>query len=239
MSDPQKLTIGQVLKDLNDEFPDVTVSKIRFLETEGLVEPDRSASGYRKFSPNDVARLRYILRLQRDHYMPLKVIRQRLERFDPSEESATDIVSGNGASAQSDGEEDLFQRQDAQATYSLEDLANSSGLDTFVVQELSDYGVISPASNDDEAGETYDESALTIAKVAKEFAKFGIEPRHLKMYRNFTDRESDLFEQAVLPRVANPAAERQVSLSLRELSRLSRRIKQALLVGNLRQHLTR
>lgn len=238
MSDSRR-TIGQVIKDLTEEFPDVTVSKIRFLESEGLVEPERSPSGYRKFSENDVARLRYILRLQRDHYMPLKVIRQRMERFDPEQEPADVGASPNGSKAPpQDTEGDLFEREDPDASYTLEDLASASGLETYVVQELKDYRVIAPKESDEGEGEVFDETALSVVKTAKEFAKYGIEPRHLKMYRNHIDREAALFEQAVLPRVGAGGSDRQTTQSLRELTRLSRRMKHALLVENLRKHVT-
>lgn len=236
MSSSGTLSISQVLKELKEEFPDVTVSKIRFLESEGLVDPDRTPSGYRKFTEADIARLRYVLRLQRDHYMPLKVIRRRLESSEVSR-PVSDPVSEDGRqpapSAPVEDDEEELERLEGGLSMSFEELVSASGVDVGVLEELQDYGLIEARENADDV--TYDEDALVVAKVARDFAKFGIDPRHLKMYRNFTDREVGLFEQVVVPR--HGASNRQAAQSLRELTRLSRRLKQVLLRGRLREHL--
>lgn len=230
------MTIGRLIENLKEEFPDISVSKIRFLESEGLIEPDRTASGYRKFSEGDLARLRYILRLQRDHFMPLKVIRERLERMD-LEDVASEEPSGNGsrlAPPPVEGEDEELAPPDESKRFSLEELSESSGLEVDRLVELEEYGLVDPHRSGDEV--FYDLDDLAVAKIARDLAKYGIEPRHLKMYRHFIDRESGLFEQIVAPRTHGGEARQSVQ-SLRELARLSRRLKQVLLRMSLRGYL--
>jgi DNA-binding transcriptional MerR regulator len=225
------LSIGEVLVALKPEFPDVTISKIRFLESEGLIEPERTASGYRKFYDRDVERLRTILSLQRDEYLPLRVIRERLdgeaegavaparERREPEPD---DEVAEPPASLEMTGEE----------------LAAATGVDADVVDALTSFGLLRPVTND--GRRTFGGDDLVVLRIVKDFFKFGVEARHLTMYRHFADRESTFFEQIVTPvlRQRNPEAKRQAAESLVELSRVSRRLKQALLRSNLRRHLT-
>lgn len=231
------MTIGEVLKSLREEFPEVSISKIRFLESEGLIEPERTASGYRKFGDRDLARLRYILRLQRDHFMPLKVIRKRLEHFDPSEPHPAGIGGNGPAEAPSpprlQPEEEDLPLATAGLSLTFDELVSASGLSADEVQELEAYGLIDSHSAGD--GVRYDEDDLMIAKIARDFGKYGIEPRHMKMYRNFAERESGLFEQIVLPRSAAAEGRRQVAQSVIELAKLSKRLKQLLLKASLRQ----
>lgn len=228
----QHLSIGEVVETLAKEFHDVSVSKVRYLETEGLIEPERTPSGYRKFYASDVARLRYILRLQRDQFVPLKVIRQRLEHFDPSEAPGTD--GAEGLPKRADGEDDT-----ALATgmnLSFEELVSSSGLPADGVAELEEYGLI--VAHNANGTAYYDENDLMVAKIARDFSKYGIEPRHMRMYRSFSDREVGIFEQIVVPRGrAAGDGRRQVVQSLTELTKLSKRLKHLLLRSGLRQHL--
>lgn len=230
------MSIGEVVESLTQEFPDVSVSKIRFLETEGLIEPERTTSGYRKFYPGDIARLKYILRLQRDQFVPLKVIRQRLEHFDPQE--APDTETGEvEAAASSNGDSDDELGLSTGVNLTLDELVNASGLDREQLKELEDYGLIDSHSAD---GKTYyDEDDLLVAKIARDFSKYGVEPRHMRMYRSFADRESGIFEQIVLPRSRSAATDgrRQVTQSLNELTKLSRRLKHILLRASLKNHL--
>ena len=228
------MTIGDVLKELRADFPDVTISKIRFLEAEGLIEPERTPSGYRKFSTGDLARLRHVLQLQRDHFMPLKVIRQRLEEFDP--DVRNDARPAGAVAVQHapppPPEEDDFAGFDSGMSLSLEELASSSGVDAVRLQELEEYGLIEAQRVGRRAG--YDEDDLLVARIARDFAKYGIEPRHLKMYRHFVDRELALFEQVVGPRsrTGGPDGRRQQSMT--ELAKLSKRLKHILLRTSLR-----
>jgi DNA-binding transcriptional MerR regulator len=240
------MSIGDVLQTLKEEFPDVTISKIRFLESEGLVEPERTPKGYRKFYSGDLARLRYILRLQRDQFMPLKVIRRRLEHFDPSDAAADNGQDPAGASiegavvASRPAAEPALDEEDFAAAsglhLSFEELVSSSGLAAEQVADLEEFGLIDP--HEMEGGVYYDEDDLLVARIAKDFSKYGIEPRHIRMYRNFAEREAGLFEQIVLPlgRVSGDGR-RQVTQSLAELAKLSKRLKHLLLKASLREHL--
>jgi DNA-binding transcriptional MerR regulator len=224
------LSIGEVLVALKPEFPDVTISKIRFLESEGLIEPERTASGYRKFYDRDVERLRTILSLQRDEYLPLRVIRERL---DGAEEGPVP--------ARERGEpepEDELAEPPASLEMKGDELAAATGVDLDVVDALTSFGLLRPVTSDGQR--TFGGDDLLVLRIVKDFFKYGVEARHLTMYRHFADREATFFEQIVTPvlRQRNPEARRQAAESLVELSRVSRRLKQALLRSNLRRHLT-
>jgi DNA-binding transcriptional MerR regulator len=223
------LSIGEVLLTLKPEFPDVTISKIRFLESEGLIQPERTASGYRKFYEGDVDTLRRILKLQRDEYLPLRVIRERLSE-------GGDGQAAPEARQMEPDEEMVAPATDLQMTST--ELAAAVGVDRPVVDDLASFGLLRPERLNGEA--LYSGVDLIILRIVKEFFKFGVEPRHLTMYRHFADREASFFQQIVLPmlRQRNPEARRAASESLTELSRISRRLKQALLQANLRQHLS-
>jgi DNA-binding transcriptional MerR regulator len=223
-------SIGEVLVNLKAEFPDVTISKIRFLESEGLIAPERTSSGYRKFYDQDVQRLRTILKLQRDEYLPLRVIRERLDGGGNRSEEPAATLEGDG-----DGRDEVMvPATDVQM--SAAELATATGVDKEIVEELESFGLIRSQSADGE--KYYSGDQLVILRAVKEFFKFGVEPRHLTMYRHFADREAGFFEAIVLPvlRQRNPEARRTAGESLTELSRISRRLKQALLHSNLRKH---
>jgi DNA-binding transcriptional MerR regulator len=224
------LSIGEVLVALKPEFPDVTISKIRFLESEGLIEPARTASGYRKFYERDVTRLRTILTLQRDEYLPLRVIRERLDGGDQGAGPA-------GERPEPEPDEEVAEPP-ASLEMSGEELAAATGVDLDVVEALTSFGLLRPALSDGQR--TFGGDDLVVLRIVKDFFKYGVEPRHLTMYRHFADREATFFEQIVTPvlRQRNPEARRNAAESLVELSRVSRRLKQALLRANLRRHLT-
>jgi DNA-binding transcriptional MerR regulator len=234
------MSIGDVIKSLSDEFPDVSLSKIRFLEAEGLIEPERTPSGYRRFYQDDLARLTYILRLQRDHYVPLKVIRKRLEHFDSSEMAedpapATPIPLPTGRFARDDSEFGMF---DGGMSLSFTELLNATGLSEDEIRELEDFGLIHSHPLES-GGVFYDEDDLMVAKLAKDFAKYGIGARHLKMYKNFAEKEAGLFEQVVIPmvRAGGVDGRRTVTQSLNELAKLAKRMKQVLLRSSLQKYL--
>jgi DNA-binding transcriptional MerR regulator len=224
-------SIGEVLVALKPEFPDVTISKIRFLESEGLIEPERTASGYRKFYERDVDRLRTILTLQRDEYLPLRVIRERL---DGGGEGA---LRPTGERPEPEADEEVAEPP-ASLEMTGEELAAATGVDVDVVEALTSFGLLRPAIADGQR--TFGGDDLVVLRIVKDFFKYGVEPRHLTMYRHFADREATFFEQIVTPvlRQRNPEARRHAADSLMELSRVSRRLKQALLRANLRRHLT-
>lgn len=223
------LSIGELLESVREEFPDVTISKIRFLETEGLLTPERTSSGYRKFFQSDVDRLRYILSLQRDHFLPLRVIRSRLAEGPPS---------GNGGGAVASippgppGAPPAAEQQEAAAglsglQMSRSELLAASGLDDPQLAGLEEYGVLPRVRERDH----YDENDLLICKAAARFFEFGVEPRHLKMYRQAAEREAAFLEQIVAPALhrRDPAAQKQAATTLGELIRLSRTLREAAL----------
>ena len=232
------MTIGDVIKTLAEEFPDVTLSKVRFLEAEGLIEPERTPSGYRRFYQEDLAKLRYILRLQRDHFVPLKVIRKRLEHFDPSEtpeNEAPEAPQPPPIRAAKDDNE--LESMEGGMSLTLTDFVNAAGMSEEDVKELEEYGLIH-AHPLPSGGSCYDEDDLMVAKIAKEFAKFGIYARHLRMYKNFAEKEAGLFEQVVIPLSrAGGDTRKGINQSLNDLAKLSRRLKQVMLKSRLREFL--
>jgi DNA-binding transcriptional MerR regulator len=223
------LSIGEVLVTLKPEFPDVTISKIRFLESEGLITPERTASGYRKFFEGDVDRLRTILKLQRDEYLPLRVIRERLDGDDSAAVSPDRIDAAP---------EDEIGEPTAALEMTTEEVAAATGVDVSVVEALASYGILRPQPRD--GGQAFGGDDVVVLRIVKDLFKFGVEPRHLTMYRHFADRESTFFEQIVVPilRQRNPEARRLARESLTELAGISRRLKQALLRANLRRYLS-
>jgi DNA-binding transcriptional MerR regulator len=210
---PDGMSIGAVLGQLRAEFPEVTISKIRFLESEGLVTPGRTPSGYRQFGPADVERLRYVLRAQRDQYLPLKVIKEQLASADRGESPgprALSLVTGLPSA-------EVFAPQQARRL-TQEDLLAESGIDAATLAELEQYGLLKPGP----AG-LYESADAEIARVAKAMADFGIEPRHLRAFRAAADREVGLLEQVVSPlyRQRDAGARGRAEETLRELAALS------------------
>jgi DNA-binding transcriptional MerR regulator len=277
VADRAHLSIGEVLSLLREEFPDVTISKIRFLESQGLLDPERTPSGYRKFYDEDVERLRWILRQQRENFLPLKVIKGRLvdhpegpttaglppelvAELAQTQARASSVVptppalavappdltptpgSGPGPGPAPGSLGVAANPPSAIATmalapspgpsggmYTLDELAAATGLSEAAIEELSGFGLL---SSRDVGGEVYyDEEATTIAALAAGFARHGIGARHLRMYKNAAERESDLFEQIVMPLVKqrNPQARQQAATTLEDLGRLSGELRRALL----------
>lgn len=196
---PAGMSIGAVLDLLRPDFPDVTISKIRFLEAEGLVTPQRSAAGYRRFTAYDCARLRFVLTAQREQYLPLKVIKAQLDAQPdgalPTLGSAYVVprllqVAGDGGSGDGSAEGVV----PAQVRLSREDLLARSGVDNPLLGALVTAGVIKPGP----AG-LFDEHSVTIAQCARALADYGVEPRHLRAFRSAADRQSDLIAQIAGP----------------------------------------
>ena len=226
------LSIGEVLESLKDDFDDVSISKIRFLEAEGLIEPERTASGYRKFYDKDVERLKYILQLQRDHFMPLKVVRERLVESDSNgaiRRAAPPAAPSSGSHEPADAGDDITGVQLTQ-----NELCRAAGLTDDEFQGLVDFGVMTVKAED-----IYDEVDLLIAKAARKFFQFGVEPRHLRMYKQFADREVDFFSRIVLPftRRKDDESRREASRSMHELLGLSRQLREGVLRTSLREML--
>ncbi|NLU69958.1 MerR family transcriptional regulator [Streptomyces sp. HNM0574] len=222
--DSGPLSIGAVLHVLREEFPDVTVSKIRFLETEGLVEPGRSPSGYRKFSPEDVERLGCVLRLQRDHYLPLKVIRDHLDALARGERPPLpgprrDPLDPDPAAAPPAARVDRAQLLTA-ADVTEDELAAWEA-----------YGLLSPGEDG-----SYDGEDVTVARLMGDLARFGLEPRHLRAVKASADREADLVEQVVAPlrRHRSPRTRARAESTAAEMTGLSVQLHAALLRSALR-----
>jgi DNA-binding transcriptional MerR regulator len=193
------MSIGAVLDLLRGDFPDVTISKIRFLEAEGLVTPERTASGYRRFTAYDCARLRFILTAQRDQYLPLKVIKAQLDAQSdgelPHSGSAYDVPRLVPVDAVSDeGGDGLSAVAPTQVRLRREDLLARSGIEEGLLIELIKAGVIKPGT----AG-FFDEHSVVIAQCAKALTEYGVEPRHLRAFRSAADRQSDLIAQIAGP----------------------------------------
>jgi DNA-binding transcriptional MerR regulator len=192
------MSIGAVLDLLRGDFPDVTISKIRFLEAEKLVTPERTASGYRRFTAYDCARLRFILTAQRDQYLPLKVIKAQLDaRPDgelPHSGSAYGVPRLVPVDTPSNGADGVSAVAPTQVRLRREDLLARSGIDEALLAELVKAGVIKPGR----AG-FFDEHSVVIAQCAKELADYGVEPRHLRAFRSAADRQSDLIAQIAGP----------------------------------------
>jgi DNA-binding transcriptional MerR regulator len=231
-------SIGEVLVAVKTEFPDITISKIRFLESEGLITPERTPSGYRKFYVDDVDRLKSILRMQRDEYLPLKVIKERLVQSDAVDEGAD--VDLEGASAEGEGASVSEELAEAPTglQMSLEEMSAATGVDRERIKELESFGIV--CTHGPEGGRYYDGEDYIVLSIVKDFLRHGIEPRHLTMYKHFADRESSFFEALVAPtlRQRNPDARRAATQTLTDLSATSRKFKQALLRNALREHLT-
>jgi len=167
------VSIGQVLDELSPEFPDISPSKIRFLEAEGLIQPLRSSSGYRRFSTADIRRLRFILTAQREEYLPLRVIKERLDALDGT---ATGTAAGMVPAV----------------AMTRSELLSAAGAAEELLVELEDYGLI-------RRGRSYGSDALSVLRSAVSLGEYGIQPRHLRVVKAAADREAALVEQAVAP----------------------------------------
>jgi DNA-binding transcriptional MerR regulator len=271
------MSIGEVLGILKPEFPDITVSKIRFLEGAGLVQPERSASGYRKFSEDDVARLRFVLRAQRDQYLPLRVIRQRLADLEqvgglaakgapPGDPRAgpdagaggtaappgADPGAGPGGLAPGAGGAAVAQGAGAgaggaagaaaqpawtaggvfggaspsDAQFTRDELCRAAGATVEQLLELESFGLVS-ARGSGERGAWYGGDDLILLRLARELGDYGLEARHLRMYKLFAEREAALFEQVVAPlvRQRNPEARARARDTIDSLAQLGGRMR--------------
>ncbi|BBY15851.1 transcriptional regulator FtsR [Mycolicibacterium litorale] len=197
------MSIGAVLDLLRPDFPDVTISKIRFLEAEGLVTPERTASGYRRFTAYDCARLRFILTAQRDQYLPLKVIKAQLDAqpdgaLPPSAPSHPAPYPAPRLVPVGAGGDAVASVAPTRVRLSREDLLERSGVDDDLLAALIKAGVITPSSKAG-GGIFFDEHSVVIAQCARALADYGVEPRHLRAFRSAADRQSDLIAQIAGP----------------------------------------
>jgi DNA-binding transcriptional MerR regulator len=259
------MSIGEVLAVLKPEFADITVSKIRFLEGAGLVQPDRSASGYRKFSDDDVARLRFVLRAQRDQYLPLRVIRQRLADLEqvgglhakggpaaaeppgaapaPAAPASPGAAGAVGGAAPPGAEQEqgtgaarpFGATPPSDAQFTREELCRAAGATVEQLLELESFGLIS-ARGSGERGAWYGGDDLVLLRIARELADYGLEARHLRMYKLFAEREAALFEQVVAPlvRQRNPEARARARQTIEALAQLGSRMRELALRSAVR-----
>lgn len=233
------LSIGAVLAALRGEFPDVTISKIRFLESEGLVTPRRTAAGYRQFAADDVVRLRFVLAAQRDRYLPLKVIREQLDAMDRGLRSPTVTalppragLPSSGLPAPGDGlpgPADFTPGVEHRMT--REQLLADAGIGAALLAELEQYGLVRPG-----AAGFYDADSALVARTVGELTEFGLEPRHLRAFRAAADREVGLLAQIASPvaRQRGPDARQRADEVVRELAALTVRLHALLVKAGLR-----
>jgi len=228
------LSIGEVLTKLRGDFSDITISKIRFLESEGLIEPQRTPSGYRKFTTADLERLRYVLLAQRDQYLPLKVIKENLDALDrglqPAPAGGTAVPRPTLGLATIDGEFAPSAFAEAsEMRLSREELLKASSLEDSQLVELESFGLIQIR------GRHYDGDALAVARAVAEMAGFGIEPRHLRSFKSAADREIGLIEQVITPftRQKSTEAKARAEEVQKEIASLSVRLHAALVRGGL------
>lgn len=224
------LTIGEVLNQVRAEFNDISISKIRFLEAEGLIIPARTKSGYRKFSQSDVEKLEYILRMQRDHYLPLRVIKQHIEAMDRglkvnNDEINKPKVPSNVLSFN----ENTSRRSNIRVT--REEIIANTGISETFLKDAEDFGLIKVLADN----RHFDEYALRIARVIAALSEYGIEPRHLKNLKSGTDREVSLIKQIVSPlaRSRRTDASEQAQAMMKEIANLTNQLHSILVHHDL------
>jgi DNA-binding transcriptional MerR regulator len=276
LSGPGARSIGEILDDLRGDFPDISVSKIRFLESQGLISPERSPSGYRQFTDADLELLRWILRQQRDHYLPLKVIRRRLKEGDgphrevdvslaapaapaapgapaPARVAAASVVvdearlklpdplppadddvwlvsdgpdpAGTSAAPAAAAPGDELWPDEKDARYSRNDLRQQTGLDDRALGELESFGLLPPE------GDGYGPEELRVAQACAAFFAYGVEARHLKMYRRFAEQEAAILSQVAMPMMSarDSGAAARTTEALTELARLGAALRLSML----------
>jgi DNA-binding transcriptional MerR regulator len=231
------LTIGAVCKALGQEFPDISISKIRYLEDQKLLSPRRTAGGYRLYSATDVARLRTILRLQRDEFLPLRVIRQELA----AGRGGDSDVAQSGASAAGDARPGAALRRltfsiaQRGALYSLEDVVEETGADRRLVAEMEEYGIVKGELRG--GARFYDETEREIVRAVTELAQYGVAGRNLRVFKTSAERESALLQQILAPglRSRNPERRKEAVEALENLAAVASHLKHLLLVRDLRR----
>ncbi|HST56416.1 MAG TPA: MerR family transcriptional regulator [Solirubrobacteraceae bacterium] len=229
----KSITIGAVCKALAQEFPDISISKIRYLEDQKLLTPRRTAGGYRLYTHADVARLRTILRMQRDEFLPLRVIRQELAsgRVDSAPDAADAVAREPGRHRRAS----VSVHDASGALYSLEDVLEETKADRKLVGELEEYGVV---KGELRSGVRYfDETEREIIAAVAELARYGVGGRNLRVFRSSADREASLLQQILAPslRSRNPQRRKEALEALENLAAVTTHLKHLLLVRDLRK----
>jgi DNA-binding transcriptional MerR regulator len=225
------LTIGAVCKQLEREFPEISISKIRYLEDQKLLAPRRTPGGYRLYAAADVDRLRTILRLQRDEFLPLRVIRQELA----AGRADSDVAQSSAAADPRALRRSTFALRGPGSLYRLEEVLDETGADRGLVKELEDFGVIKGERHE---GETlYDDTEREIVRAVTELKRFGVGGRNLRVFRTSADREAALLEQILAPalRSRNPERRKEAVEALENLAAIASHLKHLLLVRDLRK----
>jgi DNA-binding transcriptional MerR regulator len=227
------MTIGAVCKALSQEFPDISISKIRYLEDQKLVQPRRTPGGYRLYTQDDVTRLRTILRMQRDEYLPLRVIRDEL---------AAGRADVNGTMPPDDGAEPASRTfrgprvsvRDTGALYALDDVVEQTGADPKLVAELEEFGVIKGQARS--GTRYYDDTEREIVRAVAQLARYGVAGRNLRVFRTSADREAALLQQILGPalRSHNAQARKEALATLESLAAVTSHLKHLLLIRDLR-----
>lgn len=229
----KSMTIGAVCKALSQEFPDISISKIRYLEDQKLVSPRRTPGGYRLYSQADLARLRTVLRMQRDEFLPLRVIRQELAA---GRSDAPEVPAGaSGAASQRGWRSSMSVSRDSGALYSLQEILQECKAEASLVGELEEYGVIKGQTR---AGvRCYDETEREIIAAVAELARYGVGGRNLRVFRSSADREASLLQQILAPalRSRNPQRRKEALDALENLAAVTTHLKHMLLVRDLRK----
>jgi DNA-binding transcriptional MerR regulator len=228
------LTIGAVVKQLEREFPDISISKIRYLEDQKLLSPRRTPGGYRLYAPADVDRLRTILRLQRDEFLPLRVIRQELAAGRADNDSPRSGEDAMAAEARSPRRATVALRGPG-SLYRLEEVLDDTSADPALVKELEDYGVIKGEKRDGEV--LYDDTEREIVRAVTELKRYGVGGRNLRVFRTSADREAALLEQILAPalRSRNPERRKEAVEALENLAAIASHLKHLLLIRDLRK----
>jgi DNA-binding transcriptional MerR regulator len=223
MTSRDYLTIGEVVLRLQGAYPDLSISKVRFLEEEGLVSPERTAGGYRKFSQADVGRVEMILRLQKEHFLPLAVIREKLSDFDRGKIPAELSRGAVGMT------EPLPLAAEDEGPLALEDAQGALGIPATFIRELAEFNLVTIERI--EGADCIERADTQIVHAAWDLRKYGVEPRHLRMYENFSDREATLFAQILMPafRHRTPESKQKLAETLSDLGTLTDELKGRLL----------
>ena len=228
----KSLTIGAVTKALAQEFPDISISKIRYLEDQKLLAPRRTPGGYRLYSQGDVARLRTILRLQRDEFLPLRVIRQELAAGRGGDAPVPARPGGDAGRA---WRASVSVRDPSGALYTLDDVLEETQADAKLVRELEEYGVV---KGEMRGGTRYfDETEREIIRAVTELAQYGVGGRNLRVFRSSADREANLLQQILAPalRSRNPQRRKEALEALENLAAVATHLKHLLLIRDLRK----
>jgi DNA-binding transcriptional MerR regulator len=221
------VTIGAVCKALRHEFPDISISKIRYLEDQKLLSPRRTQGGYRLYTTSDIQRLRTILRLQRDEFLPLRVIRQELAAGRAERDVA---APGDGRSLR----RAMVSARDPGALYSLDDVCEETGADPTLVRELVEFGVIKGEQR--EGARYFEETEREIVRAVAELARYGVGGRNLRVFRSSADREAQLLQSILAPalRSRNPERRKEAIEALENLASVTTHLKHLLLIRDLR-----